>query len=94
MTTSDAVLRAPGTGSPDDLVAFSDRGRHDYRELKEFVYRHVIHSFPVSRNDGHARRVITGIFSAYRENPRLLPDYVLLGLHEDIGVRFLRARCP
>jgi dGTPase len=75
---------------PGDLVAFSERGRRDYRELKEFVYRHVIHSFPVSRNDGHARRVIAGIFDAYRENPRLLPDYVLLGLHEDIGVRFLR----
>ncbi len=75
---------------PGDLVAFSERGRRDYRELKNFVYRHVIHSFPVSRNDGHARRVIAGIFDAYRENPRLLPDYVLLGLHEDIGVRFLR----
>ncbi len=43
------------------------------------MYRHVIHSFPVSRHDGHARRVIAGIFDAYRENPRLLPDYVLLG---------------
>ncbi|HLN57246.1 MAG TPA: dNTP triphosphohydrolase [Thermoanaerobaculia bacterium] len=75
---------------PGDLVAFSDLGRRDYRELKEFVYRHVIHSFPVSRNDGHARRVITGIFDAYRANPRLLPDYVLLGLHDDLGVRFLR----
>jgi len=75
---------------PGDLVAFSERGRRSYRELKEFVYRHVIHSFPVSRNDGHARRVITGIYNAYHENPRLLPDYVLLGLHEEIGVRFLR----
>ena len=75
---------------PGDLVAFSERGRRDYRELKEFVYRHVIHSFPVSRNDGHARRVITGIFDAYRDNPRLRPDYFLLGLRDDIGVRFLR----
>jgi dGTPase len=75
---------------PGDLIAFSERGRRYYRELKDFVYRHVIHSFPVSRNDGHARRVITGIFKAYRENPRLLPDYVLLGLHDEIGVRFLR----
>ena len=75
---------------PGDLVAFSDQGRRYYRELKDFVYRHVIHSFPVSRNDGHARRVITGIFNAYRENPRLLPDYVLLGLHDEIGVAFLR----
>jgi dGTP triphosphohydrolase len=58
--------------------------------LKEFVYRHIIHSFPVSRNDGHARRVIAGIFRAYVENPRLLPDYVLIGLREELGVRLLR----
>jgi dGTPase len=83
------ILRAAGPPA-GDLVAFSDQGRAYYRELKDFVYRHVIHSFPVSRNDGHARRVITGVFKAYRENPRLLPDYVLLGLHDEIGVRFLR----
>src|SRR6185369_15922732 len=87
-TTDDFYARRDRL--PGDLVAFSDRGRRFYRELKDFVYRHVIHSFPVSRNDGHARRVITGIFNAYRENPRLLPDYVLLGLHEETGVRFLR----
>ena len=87
-TTDDFYARRDRL--PGDLVAFSDRGRRFYRELKDFVYRHVIHSFPVSRNDGHARRVIAGIFKAYRENPRLLPDYVLLGLHDEIGVRFLR----
>ena len=59
-------------------------------ELKEFVYRHIIHSFPVSRHDGHARRVMAGLFGAYRENPRLLPDDVLRGLERDLGVRFLR----
>jgi dGTPase len=75
---------------PGDLVGFSEQGKRFYRELKDFVYRHVIHSFPVSRNDGHARRVLAGIFRAYWENPRLLPDYVLHFLHEEIGVRFLR----
>ncbi len=75
---------------PGDLVGFSERAKRFYRELKDFVYRHVIHSFPVSRNDGHARRVLTGIFRAYWENPRLLPDYVLHSVHEEIGVRFLR----
>lgn len=75
---------------PGDLVGFSEEGKRFYRELKEFVYRHIIHSFPVSRNDGHARRVLAGIFRAYWDNPRLLPDYVLLGVHEEIGVRFLR----
>ena len=75
---------------PADLVGFSERGKGFYRELKDFVYRHIIHSFPVSRNDGHARRALAAIYRAYAENPRLLPDYVLLGLREEIGVRFLR----
>lgn len=75
---------------PGDLVSFSERGRRLYRELKEFVYRHVIHSFPVSRHDGHARRVITAVYRAYVENPRLLPDSVLQVLHEELSVRFLR----
>jgi dGTPase len=77
-------------GQPGDLVGFSERGRRWYRELKDFVYRHIIHSFPVSRHDGHARRVLAALFAAYAENPRLLPDPVLAGLSETLGVRFLR----
>jgi dGTPase len=75
---------------PGDLVSFTETGRRYYRELKEFVYRHVIHSFPISRHDGHARRVIAGVYEAYRENPRLLPDSVLRGIAEELGIRFLR----
>jgi dGTPase len=75
---------------PGDLVGFSEAGRKLYVELREFVYRHIIHSFPVSRHDGHARRVLAGLFAAYRDNPRLLPDDVLRGLERDLGVRFLR----
>jgi dGTPase len=75
---------------PGDLIGFSERGQRFYRQLKEFVYRHIIHSFPVSRYDGHARRVLAGVFHAYRENPRLLPDSVLRGIQSSLGVRFLR----
>jgi dGTPase len=75
---------------PGDLVGFSETGKAWYRELKDFVYRHIIHSFPVSRHDGHARRVIAGLFHAYAENPRLLPDDVLAGLAATLGTRFLR----
>ena len=75
---------------PGDLVGFTEEGHRLYTELRQFVYRHIIHSFPVSRHDGHARRVLAGIFSAYRENPRLLPDDVLRGMERDLGVRFLR----
>src|SRR5689334_17305265 len=75
---------------PGDLVGFSDAGRRLYTELREFVYRHIIHSFPVSRHDGHARRVLAGVFSAYRDNPRLLPDDVLRLMERELSVRFLR----
>jgi dGTPase len=75
---------------PGDLVGFSEEGRRLYAELRRFVYRHVIHSFPVSRHDGRARRVVSGLFHAYAENPRLLPDSVLEGLHQELGIRFLR----
>ena len=75
---------------PGDLVGFSDEGRRLYAELRRFVYRHVIHSFPVSRHDGRARRVVAGLFHAYSENPRLLPDSVLETLRQDLGIPFLR----
>ena len=79
-----------GDGLPGDLVGFTESGKRLYAELREFVYRHIIHSFPVSRHDGHARRVLAGVFSAYRDNPRLLPDDVLRGMERELSVRFLR----
>jgi dGTPase len=75
---------------PEGLVGFSEEGTRLYRELKDFVYRHIIHSFTVSRHDGHARRVIAGLYTAYAENPRLLPDSVLSALEKDLSVRNLR----
>jgi dGTPase len=75
---------------PGDLVGFSDEGRRLYAELRQFVYRHVIHSFPVSRHDGRARRVVSALFHSYSENPRLLPDSVLEALRQELDVRLLR----
>jgi dGTPase len=75
---------------PGDLVGFSEQGRQLYTELRDFVYRHIIHSFPVSRHDGRARRVVAGVYRAYAENPRLLPDSVLETLRQELGIRFLR----
>ncbi|MGE5276904.1 MAG: dGTP triphosphohydrolase [Acidobacteriota bacterium] len=87
-TPDDFYARRPDL--PGDLIGFSETGKRWYRELKHFVYRHIIHSFPVSRHDGHARRVLAALFSAYRDNPRLLPDDVLAGLSAGLGIRFLR----
>jgi dGTPase len=75
---------------PANLVAFSPEGLRRYRELKEFVYRNIIHSFPIARRDGRARLVVRGLFVAFHDNPRLLPDDVLAQYRDETGCRYLR----
>jgi len=75
---------------PGSLVAPSKTGERFYRELKEFIYQHIIHSHPVSQHDGRAQLVLTTLFSAYYRNPRLLPDSVLQRYRDLAGVVFLR----
>jgi len=75
---------------PGSLVSFSEEGGRRYRELKAFVYENIIHSFPIARRDGRARLVIRGLFVAFHENPRLLPDDVLREYARVENIRFLR----
>lgn len=75
---------------PGSLVAPSRTGDRLYRELKEFIYREIIHSHLVSRHDGRAQLVLTTLFAAYYRNPRLLPDYLLLRYRDLAGVAYLR----
>jgi dGTPase len=75
---------------PADLVAFSREGQRRYRELKDFVYRNIIHSFPIARRDGRARLVVRRLFVAFHENPRLLPDDVLRQYASQEKLRYLR----
>ncbi len=80
---------------PADLVGFTEAGTPaSTRSSAQFVYRHIIHSFPVSRHDGHARRVLAAIFAAYRENPRLLPDDVLRGMERELSVPLSPGAAP
>ncbi len=75
---------------PGDLVSFSAEGLRRYRELKDFVYRNIIHSFPIARRDGQARLVVRGLFLAFHDNPRLLPDDVLRQYSSGQKLRYLR----
>lgn len=75
---------------PGDLVSFSAEGLRRYRELKDFVYRNIIHSFPIARRDGQARLVVRGLFLAFHDNPRLLPDDVLRQYSAGQKLRYLR----
>jgi len=89
VTSSDAFERLRKR-LPGDLVAFSEEGGRRYRELKDFVYENIIHSFPIARRDGRARLVMRGLFVAFHENPRLLPDDVLAAYAREENIRFLR----
>ena len=82
-----AAARRKLSGS---LVAPSKAGERLYRELKEFIYQHIIHSHRVSQHDGRAHLVLVTLFSAYYRNPRLLPDDVLLRYRDLAGVAYLR----
>ncbi len=80
----------PEAEAPGSLVAPSKAGERFYRELKEFIYQHVIHSHLVSKHDGRAQLVVTTLFGAWYRNPRLLPDDVLLRYRDLAGVGYLR----
>ena len=88
--TTAAEFRAHRRKLPGSLVAPSRAGDRLYRELKEFIYQHIIHSHPVSQHDGRAHLVLVTLFSAYYRNPRLLPDDVLLRYRDLAGVAYLR----
>ncbi len=87
---TNAEFRASRRKLPASLVAPSKAGDRLYRELKEFIYQHIIHSHPVSQHDGRAHLVLVTLFTAYYRNPRLLPDDVLLRYRDLAGVAYLR----
>jgi dGTPase len=67
----DAVRAAP------PLVAHSETIAAQAAELKRFLFKNLYRHYRVMRMANKARRVITGLFEAFTEDPRLLPpDYV------------------
>ncbi|MEJ8799621.1 deoxyguanosinetriphosphate triphosphohydrolase [Trinickia caryophylli] len=66
----DAVRAAPV------LVAHSGAVAAQAAELKRFLFRNLYRHYRVMRMASKARRVISGLFAAFTEDPRLLPpDY-------------------
>jgi dGTPase len=63
----EAVRAAP------PLVAHSDIVAAQAAELKRFLFRNLYRHYRVMRMANKARRVITGLFEAFSEDPRLLP---------------------
>lgn len=59
-------------------------------QLKAFIYRFIINHLENNRRDRRAHLVITGLFSAYHDNPLTLADDVLRRFQRDTGRPFLR----
>ena len=63
----DAVRAAP------PLAAFSNGMRHEADELKSFLHEQLYRHYRVMRMSTKAGRIVTDLFNAFIEEPRLLP---------------------
>jgi dGTPase len=63
----DAVRACP------PLIAFSAGIRGETLELKQFLRRHLYQHYRVARMGRKSKRIVRDLFSAFAEEPRLLP---------------------
>ena len=56
------------------LVAFSETMREQNQELKRFLRNNLYRHYRVHRMTSKASRTITALFSAFIDDPRLMPD--------------------
>jgi dGTPase len=56
------------------LIAFSDPVAAQAAQLKRFLFDHLYRHFRVIRMTTKAARIVTELFGAFAEDPRLLPD--------------------
>jgi dGTPase len=64
---AEDVRRAPA------LIAFSPRIQSEQLELKRFLRKNLYQHYRVARMSSKARRIVTGLFDAFIDEPRLLP---------------------
>ncbi len=70
--------------------SFSPELEKAFTGLRDFVYTRIIFSHDVARSDHVAKRVLTDLFNAFYNNPKLLPDYVLNRISKYCDVPNLR----
>jgi dGTPase len=79
VSQSEANLRAAAPADVDavrasaPLIGFSETVRAEQRELKQFLRSELYQHYVVNRMSGKARRIISALFEAFMDNPKLLP---------------------
>lgn len=69
--------------APDYLVGFSQALAEKNLELKQFLRKHLYQHYRVNRMSAKARRIIEELFTAFMDNPALLPDEFQLAAKQD-----------
>ncbi len=76
-------LQSSGAKSPLDIqkittnvIGYSDEMRRRNREMKDFLYQKLYRHYRVVRMQVKAERIITDLFTAYCEEPAILPTHV------------------
>lgn len=69
--------------TPDYLVGFSKALAEKNLELKQFLRKHLYQHYRVNRMSAKARRIIEELFTAFMDNPALLPDEFQLAAKQD-----------
>jgi dGTPase len=81
LKTVDDVRRAP------PMITFSDEMSREALFLKQFLRINLYHHYQVNRMTSKARRIITELFDAFMQEPRLLPpDYQVVATRDAEGV--------
>lgn len=70
----DSVEKLRAQGKP--IVTFSEEMARKNRVLKDYLYENFYRHYRVSRMAAKAERVLEELFTAYLNNPRLLPKSV------------------
>jgi dGTPase len=86
LKTIDDVRNAPA------LITFSDDMTREAVLLKQFLHANLYHHYLVNRMTSKARRIITELFDAFMQEPRLLPPDYQVGSNGAAGREHAQAR--
>ena len=83
ITTTSQKLRESGVRSVDELqrlsynvIGFSLEMHRRNRQLKDFLFKNLYRHYRVMRMSVKAEKIITDLFEAYRNEPKILPGHV------------------
>ncbi len=61
---------------PYNVVGFSEDMHRRNREMKDFLYQNLYHHHRVMRMAVKAEKIITALFTAYMNEPNILPEHI------------------